>query len=109
MLNLDQTSLSCVSPGKYTFDSKGSKTVPMKGVDDKRQITATFTVAGSGSFLPIQLIYSGKTKRSIPKYGVFCCFHVTFTPNHWSNFAKCLRLFEEIILLYPKAKKEELG
>ena len=109
MLNLDQTPLFYVSPGKYTFDSKGSKTVPIKGVDDKRQITATFTVAGSGSFLPIQLIYSGKTKRSIPKYGVFCCFDVTFTPNHWSNFAKCLRLFEEIILLYPKAKKEELG
>ena len=109
MLNLDQTPLSYVSPGKYTIDLKGSKIDPIKGVDDEWQITATFTITTSGSFLPIQLIYSGKTKRSIPKYGVFCCFHVTFTPNHWSNFAKCLRLFEEIILLYPKAKKEELG
>ena len=43
MLNLDQTPLSYVSPGKYTFDLKGSKTVPVKGVNDKRQITATFT------------------------------------------------------------------
>ena len=43
-LNLDQTPLSYVSPGKYTFDLKGSKTVPIKGVDDKRQITAIFTV-----------------------------------------------------------------
>ena len=63
VLNLDQTPLSYVSPGKYTFDFRGSKTVPIKGVDDKRQITATFTVTASGSFLPIQLIYSGKTKR----------------------------------------------
>ena len=44
VLNLDQTPLSYVSPGKYTFDLKGSKTVPIKGVDNKRQISATFTV-----------------------------------------------------------------
>ena len=62
VLNLDQTPLSYVSPGKYTFYLKGTTTVPIKGVDDKRQITATFTVSASGVFLPIQLIYQGKTK-----------------------------------------------
>ena len=45
VLNLDETSLSYISPGKYTFDLKGSTTVPIKGVDDKRQITATFMVS----------------------------------------------------------------
>ena len=79
VLNLDQTPLSYVSTGKYTFDLKVSKTVPIKGVSDKRQITATFTVTASGSFLPIQLIYSGKTKRSILKYDLSSCFDVTFT------------------------------
>ena len=49
-LNLDRTLLSFVSPGKYTFDLKGSKRVPIKGVSNKRQITATFTVTASGSF-----------------------------------------------------------
>ena len=88
VLNLDQTPLSYVSPGKYTFDVKGSQTPPVKGVDDKWQITATFTVTASGSFLPIQLIYSSKTKRSIPKYDFLSCFDVTFTPNHWSKFEK---------------------
>ena len=58
VLNLDQTPLSYVSPGKYTFDLRGSRTAPIKDVDDKRQITATFTVTASGEFLPIQLIYS---------------------------------------------------
>ena len=77
---------SYVSPGKYTIDLKGSKTVPIKGVDDKRQITATFTVTASGSFLPIQLTYSGKTKHSLPKFDFPKCFDVTFTPNHWSNY-----------------------
>ena len=44
VLNLDQTPLSYVSPGKYTFCLKRSTTLPIIGVDDKRQITATFTV-----------------------------------------------------------------
>ena len=35
IINLDQTPLSYVSPGKYNFDVKGVKTVPIKGTDDK--------------------------------------------------------------------------
>ena len=35
IINLDQTPLSYVSPGKYTFDVKCVKTVPIKGIDDK--------------------------------------------------------------------------
>ena len=109
VLNLDQTPLSYVSPGKYTFDLKGLKTVPIKGVDDKRQVTATFTVTASGFFLPIQLIYSGKTKRSLPKFDFPKCFDVTFKPNHWSNYEKCVSLFKKIIFPYLKSKKEDLG
>ena len=35
VLNTDQTPLSYVSPGQYTFSFKGSKNVPIKGVDKK--------------------------------------------------------------------------
>ena len=55
-VNLDQTPLSYVPLGKYTFSFKGAKNVPIKGVDDKKQITATFAVSLSGKSLPIQLI-----------------------------------------------------
>ena len=109
VLNLDQTPLSYVSPGKYTFSSKGSKNVPIKGLDDKRQITATFVVSATGSFLPIQLIYQGKSKRCLPKFTFPSNFHVTFTPNHWSNLEKCEDLFKVIIFPYLSAKKKELG
>ena len=68
VLNLDQTPLSYVSPGKYTFYLKGSITVTIKGVDDNRQITVTFTVSATDAFLPIQLIYQGATERYLPKY-----------------------------------------
>ena len=60
VLNLDQTPLSYVSPGKYIFSSKGSKNITIKGLDDKRQIIATFVVSATGSFLPIELINQGK-------------------------------------------------
>ena len=63
VFNLDQTPLNYVSPGKYSFAPVGSKHVPIKGVDDKRQITATFAVNASGEFFPMQLIYQGKTKK----------------------------------------------
>ena len=50
IVNLDQTPLSYVSPGKYTFNLRGAKNVPIKGVDDKRQITVTFAVTLDGRF-----------------------------------------------------------
>ena len=53
IVNLDKIPLSYVSPGKYIFDVNGVKTVPIKGIDDKRQITATFAISMSGEFLPI--------------------------------------------------------
>ena len=56
IINLEQTPLSYISPGKYTFDVKGVKTVPIKGIDDKREITVTFAISMSGEFLPIQVI-----------------------------------------------------
>ena len=100
VLNLDQTSLSYISPGKYTFFSNGSNNAPIKDQEDKRQITATFVVSAAGSFLPIQLIYTGKSERSLPKFTFPSCFHVTFTPNHWSNLEKSEQLFKPIIFPY---------
>ena len=109
VLNLDQTPLSYVSPGKYTFSSKGAKNVPIKGLDDKRQITATFVVSATGTFLPVQLIYQGKSRRCLPKFTFPANFDVTYTPNHWSNLEKCEDLFKIIIFPFLSAKKKELG
>ena len=85
IINLDQTPLSYVSPGKCTFDVKGVKTVPIKGIDDKRQITATFPISMSGAFFLIQVVYDGKTKRFLP---FPASFDATFAENHWSSSEK---------------------
>ena len=109
VLNLHQTSLSYVSPGKYLFSPKGSKNVLIKEPDDKRQLKVTFVGSATGSSLPIQLIYRGKSKKCLPKFTFFSNFLVTFTPKHWSNLEKCEDLFKVIIFPYFSVKKKELG
>ena len=51
---------------KQNIGKKGCKSVPIAGSTDKRMITTTFSIILTGEFLPIQLIYGGKTKKSIP-------------------------------------------
>ena len=99
ILNIDQTTLSYVSLGKYTFNPKGAKTVPNKNVD-KRQTTATFTVSMTGKVPPIQLIYEGKTRRCLPKFHFLSDFNVNFPDNHWSNTEKSIESFEKVIFPY---------
>ena len=85
VINLVQTPLSYVYPGKYTFNFKSAKYVPTKGVDDKHQITATFAISATAEFVPEKLIYAGKTKRCLPFFQFPRTFHTTCTENHWSN------------------------
>ena len=82
LVNLDQTPLSYVCPAKYAFSFKGAKNVPIKRVDDKRQITATFAVSLTGKFLLIQLVYKEKTKRSLAKFKFPNAFSLSYTENH---------------------------
>ena len=47
---------------------KGSKRVEIKGLEEKRQITGVFCESMVREFLPIQLVYKGKTDRCHPSY-----------------------------------------
>ena len=109
VVNLNQTPLSYVSPGKYKFNFKGAKNVPIKGIDDKRQISATFVVSLTGKFLPTQLIYKVKTKRFLPKFKFPSTFSLSYTENHRSNTGKSIEFFEQIIFPYLKMVKRENG
>ena len=53
ILNADQTPSSYVSVGKMTMAKHGEKSVPIKGLTDKRNITLTFAVTFTGDFLPM--------------------------------------------------------
>ena len=49
------------------MEISASKSVAMTGSGDKRAKTAMFTIDLAGNFLPMQLIYGGKTKSLFSK------------------------------------------
>ena len=103
ILNSDQTPSSYVSVGKLTMATRGTKSVPIKGLTDKRNITLTFTITLNGEFLPLQVIYSGKTNARgfvFPK--TFCISH---NPKHWSNEKETLNLLNEVVNPYVHVVK----
>ena len=110
ILNFDQTPLAYICGSNRTMDFQGATSVPIVGKGKKQQITGTFTITKSGIFLPMQLIYKGKTDRSLPRGINFPDgFDLTYTENHWSNEEKCMQHIEKIVLPYLKSKREELA
>ena len=85
VLNHDQTPLKYVPFGNTTLTQKSSSTVPIKGVSDKGMITGAFTISLDGQYLPIQLIYAGKTHKSIPKMNFPKEFSSSADPKHFSS------------------------
>ena len=67
VMKFDQTPLKYAPMANQTLSRKGSKHVAIKGQSFKQAITATFGITFSDKFLPMQLIYGGKTKRNLPK------------------------------------------
>ena len=108
VLNLDQTPSKFVPGCNKTVAKKGSKTVSIAGSTDKRMITATFVITLSGHFLPIQLIYGSKTKKSIPAVKFPDEFHVTANPKHYSNEKESLEMMRKIIIPYVKEERRRL-
>ena len=109
VLNLDQTPTKYVPTSNKTMAPKGSKTVPIKGSTDKRSITATFTITLEGHFLPIQLIYAGKTKKSLPRVKFPASFSLSANPKHYSNETESVKILNDIIIPYVKNQREKLG
>ena len=55
-INLDQTLSKNVEVLSMTMDQKGESNVPIAGISDKRNITATFSITLNNKFLLMQLI-----------------------------------------------------
>ena len=79
------------------------------GSADKRSITATFSITLAGDFLHIQLIYGGKTDKSIPRYQFPDGFSLSVNEKHFSNTNESIKLLKEIIVPYVKKERSSLG
>ena len=108
VLNWDHTGINIVPGSQWTMEEKGSKRVGVAGLNDKRQITVVFCASLAGEFLPVQLIYQGKTQACLPRYVFPDDWDITYTPNHWSNEEKMKEYIHQIILPYVQAKRKDL-
>ena len=96
IINLDQT------PTKYVPVGRTTKTVTIKGSTEKRTITATFAISIRGDFLPMQLIYGGKTKKCLPRFKFPEKFSLSYNETHYSNEKEACKFIEEILKPYIK-------
>ena len=109
VINWDQTGIKIVPVSSWMMEKKGAKRVEIAGVDDKRQITAVFAATAVGEFLPIQLIYQGKTPASLPAFTFPGDWSITYTPNRWANEQTTKTYIEKIILPYVSEKRRQLN
>ena len=84
------------------------KRVEVDGTNDKRQITAVFCGTTQGAFLPLQLVYVGKTTRCHPKFNFPPGWHISHAPNHWSTEETMHQYIEYMIMLYVHSVREDL-
>ena len=106
--NLDQTPTKYVPGSNKTMALQGSKNLPISGSTDKRMITATFTTSLDGNFLPIQLIYGGKTVKSLPRVKFPLPFSLSVNPQHYSNENEAIKVLEDIIIPYVRRERDAL-
>jgi len=109
VMNLDQTPLKFVPRMNHTMAKKGSSSVPIVGSSDKRCLTGTFIIALDGTFLPMQLIYGGKTKQSLPKFEFPESFSLSVNPKHYSNTQESKKVIEEVVLKYVEDQRKKLN
>ena len=63
-------------------------------------IIATFTITLDGHFLAVELIYGGKTSKSLPRVNFPKSFSLSANPKYYSSEQESIKVLEEIIILY---------
>ena len=107
-MNFDQTPVKYAAVQSRTLDIRGTSHVAIAGSAYKQAITATFGITFSNGLFPMQLIYGGKTERSIPKFQFPKSFALSANPKHFSNTDETLKLTDDIILPYIQHERANL-
>ena len=108
MIKFDQTGIHYTPVSEWTVAEEGSKRVEIAGKDDNRQLTAVLASSMSGEFLLPQLIYQGETMCCLLHYDFSADWHLTYSPNHWSNEETMKEYIEHIIIPYIHGKRKQL-
>ena len=106
-INVDQAASKFVATDNITMAAKGEQHISRAGATDKRAITVTLGESLDGCMLPFQLIYTGKTERSLPNFTFSDGFCLAFNEKHRSNETDTIHLIEELLVPYIEKVKEE--
>ena len=83
---------------------RGETNVPIEGANDKRSITATFSITFNNKFLPVQLIFKGKTNQSLQKVDFADDVLLSASKTYYNNEEEVLKFIDEIILPHVQKK-----
>lgn len=117
-VNIDQTNIVYQPANTATYEEVGSKQVAVIGQEEKRAFTVVVGISASGDALPFQVIYCGKTARSLPMkntpqfkvvqdLGFKLCFSNTDT--YWLTFQLMCDYVGDILVPYWTRQKELAG
>lgn len=91
--------------GAWTYEKQGAASIGTLGAEDKRQITVCLASSLHGDLLPLQLIFEGKTARSLPAATASSKAsrtHLTFSANHWSSQETMQQWITEVLMPYAE-------
>ena len=91
------------------MEKRGAKRVELLGANDKQSVTAIFCGSLVRDFLPLQIIYKGKTTRCHPSYKFPSDWNITHSQNYWSTEEMMLEYISEIIIPSVKAVNTTFG
>ena len=109
IINWDQTGSKLVPVNSWTMAEEGSKQVPVVGKEDKREVTILLAVTASGTLLPPQVIYQGKTPGSHPRITFPNKWNITHSDNHWSNETTMGEYLDKVIIPYVTEARSKLN
>ena len=92
IINFGQTPSKYLQVSLMTMAKCGETNVPIASTNDKRSITATFSITFDNKFLPMQLTYNGETNQSLPEVDFPDGFSLSTNKTHYSNEEEALSL-----------------
>ena len=97
VVNWDKTPLKYVPCAQSIMVPRNNTSVTITGSSDKQCIISTFAITMTGQFLPLQLIYGGKTLQSLSRYKFPSGVSLSANPAYYSNTQESLKYIEDVI------------
>jgi len=111
IINCDETNIQYVPRSSHTLSRVGTKKVRLIGVNaEKPQCTVTLGASASGNLLHPQIIFGGKTKKTLLNTApVPSGWLYSYTTSHWQTEESYINYVEHIIVPYKNKVIKELN